>query len=142
VLEGAARRKQFWQYHYFNNIRLLLRYLSLRYRGVKPKYEHIKNTYPNKQNEHVSDFVIIEFREEIIRNKSEFTYVMKKMLVNINKEMLCFLIWVFLHLTIIKSVVENDLDMEKVWQRKLRRIWQMKNKMVPASSTSSIECAT
>jgi len=142
VLEGAARRKQFWQYHYFNNIRLLLRYLSLRYRGVKPKYEHIKNTYPNKQNEHVSDFVIIEFREEIIRNKSEFTYVMKKMLVNINKEMLCFLIWVFLHLTIIKSVVENDLDMEKVWQRKLRRIWQMKNKMVQASSTSSIECAT
>jgi len=142
VLEGAARRKQFWQYHYFNNIRLLLRYLSLRYRGVKPKYEHIKNTYPNKQNEHVSDFVIIEFREEIIRNKSEFTYVMKKMLVNINKEMLCFLIWVFLHLALIKSVVENDLDMEKVWQRKLRRIWQMKNKMVPASSTSSIECAT
>jgi len=142
VLEGAARRKQFWQYHYFNNIRLLLRYLSLRYRGVKPKYEHIKNTYPNKQNEHVSDFVIIEFREEIIRNKSEFTYVMKEMLVNINKEMLCFLIWVFLHLALIKSVVENDLDMEKVWQRKLRRIWQMKNKMVPASSTSSIECAT
>lgn len=142
MLEGAARRKQFWQYHYFNNIRLLLRYLSLRYRGVKPKYEHIKNTYPNKQNEHVSDFVIIEFREEIIRNKSEFTYVMKEMLVNINKEMLCFLIWVFLHLALIKSVVENDLDMEKVWQRKLRRIWQMKNKMVPASSTSSIECAT
>jgi len=47
-----------------------------------------------------------------------------------------------LHLALIKSVVENDLDMEKVWQRKLRRIWQMKNKMVPASSTSSIECAT
>jgi len=46
-----------------------------------------------------------------------------------------------LHLALIKSVVENDLDMEKVWQRKLRRIWQMKNKMIPASSTSSIECA-